>query len=90
MSDLTELPDGTIDLDEYRRQRVEEGTWPPNDLTVQEYWRRRRRRGEPPRLPEGGGQAARVLDFAQGFYLEGARQVLDLVERILPNEPPTP
>lgn len=46
-----------ISLDEYRKQRIADGTWPPNDLEVKDYWRKRRRSG--PRIkttddePEG-------------------------------------
>ena len=36
-----------IDLDEYRRRRVAEGTWPPDEATVRDYWISRRRRPLP-------------------------------------------
>lgn len=46
MSDLLEMPDqrpsNVIDLDEYRRQRVAEGTWPIPDEDYRKYWSDRR------------------------------------------------
>ena len=30
-----------IDLDAYRAERVSSGTWPPDPLTVREYWKAR-------------------------------------------------
>lgn len=41
-------PDNVVDLDEYRRRRTEEGTWPPDEETVREYWKGRRNRWSPP------------------------------------------
>ena len=42
-----------IDLDEYRSRRVKEGTWPPDESTVREYWAARRRKPEPKAPPKG-------------------------------------
>jgi len=36
------LPSNVVDLDEYRRMRVAEETWPPDPLTVREYWKGRK------------------------------------------------
>jgi hypothetical protein len=35
-----------IDLDLYRDQRVVDGTWPPDEKTVIEYWKSRIGKGE--------------------------------------------
>lgn len=37
---VTEIPkQGDLyDLDEYRRKRIEEGTWPPDEQRIREYW----------------------------------------------------
>jgi hypothetical protein len=37
-----------VDLDAYRAKRTADGTWPPNDLEVREYWRSRRNMGDRP------------------------------------------
>lgn len=34
-----QLPDNVHDLEEYRRRRMEEGSWPPDEHTLVEYWR---------------------------------------------------
>jgi len=38
------LPEGVADLDEYRRKREREGTWPPTPEELLEYWREMGRR----------------------------------------------
>lgn len=47
--------DNVVDLDEYRKHRIAEGTWPPNELTVVDYWRSRRGQGQ--KLPEASPKA---------------------------------
>lgn len=42
------MSDNVIDMDAYRAKRVAEGTWPPNDLEVREYWRGRKNMGDKP------------------------------------------
>lgn len=32
------VKDNLLDLDEYRKRRIEEGSWPPDETTVREYW----------------------------------------------------
>lgn len=39
------MTDNIFDLDDYRRKRIEAGTWPPNELTVIDYWKSRRGQG---------------------------------------------
>jgi hypothetical protein len=48
MGDVIELPSNIVDLNEYRAKRVAEGTWPPDETTVKEYWASRRSKGVKP------------------------------------------
>lgn len=47
-----------IDLDEYRKRRTAEGTWPPDEATVKEYWRKHL----PKKKPEYNGPANTPTD----------------------------
>lgn len=55
MTDLHVVRDNIVDLDEYRASRVKEGTWPPDDTKVREYWLGRKNLGvkqaTPPKPP---------------------------------------
>ena len=49
-----------IDLDAYRKRRTEEGTWPPDEKAVKDYWRARVPKKKPeydkvgPKPPDNG------------------------------------
>jgi hypothetical protein len=45
VTDLHVVPDNIVDMDEYRARRIKEGTWPPDDSTVREYWLSRKGMG---------------------------------------------
>jgi len=48
LTDLYVVRDNIVDLDEYRANRVKEGTWPPDETTVREYWSGQRGMGTKP------------------------------------------
>jgi hypothetical protein len=58
VSETTPVSGTLIDLDAYRTQRIAENTWPPDELTVREYWKGRRPKGKKPEYkkpsPDGG------------------------------------
>ena len=59
MTNLFVVPDNIIDMDEYRNRRIKEGTWPPDDTKVREYWLGRRNMGIKQAVsPKPSGSAA--------------------------------
>lgn len=44
-----------IDLDAYRERRKQEGTWPPDEATVRDYWKKRRPLKKPDYDPPPSG-----------------------------------
>lgn len=70
LPDLYVVPDNVIDLDAYRDMRTKEGTWPPPEGEVRDYWSGQRGMGVravlkphpplviPPRPPGNGPSGA--------------------------------
>jgi hypothetical protein len=42
LPEIAEVSGTLIDLDKYRAERVADGTWPPDQLTVRDYWKSRK------------------------------------------------
>lgn len=55
MGEIVEFPGTVIDLDTYRKRRTDEGTWPPDEATVKEYWQGRRNKGKKPEYVKHDG-----------------------------------
>jgi len=57
MDDTQASGSNIIDLDKYRAERIADKTWPPDQLTVREYWNGRRPKNSPmydkPKPPDG-------------------------------------
>jgi hypothetical protein len=52
------LPEGVVDLDEYRRKREDEGTWPMDPEELHEWWKEMARKMRAQYGPVTGGESA--------------------------------
>ena len=52
------LPENVVDLDEYRRKREDEGTWPMTPEELKEWWREMARKMRAQYGPSQGGESA--------------------------------
>ena len=69
---MTQKKRDVIDLDEYRRQREDEGTWPPADNDTVEYWREQKRKNKLPSGGDGDGPGYSASGMLEGILFPDA------------------